>query len=426
MTLLKTTITTAITLGVGGLIAPASADVFTPRWPISELHSMQAGNTAGSYAASAVMGAQGYMNTSPPANWDSNITTTCTADTMAQGGSIWPASCNPNGMSPALNTYSVGSDWVTRQFLETDQASALALQLSAMQSTTLRSPTIAPIFGQADHWVVMTQITAQLVSGVWNIQQVKAFDGGPPTGVDSSFNAYESGQQAWGANTWKGFYFKVLTAINPGCDPNCTSDPFFGKFVLNYEPPPGQDAPPVAAAFLRGPGVLAPGQTMSALQAQAHVWDSLRSAAVDTDPSLWNAIRNGVPGTALAVNAVFPSGDAWDYYLVPILPTAHATSAIAFVQVSADDGSFDGIQLPSTTMPFTPVPMARAEQLAAGLLNRGETLGLGILTWNARTLTGFAKSPNRPYYEFPVLDADGKQVSLVWMPLYSEKPVRAP
>lgn len=425
MTISKTTLTTTFALGVCSLTATASADVFNPRWPIAELHSMQAGNTAGSYAASTMMGAQGFGNVAIPNNWDAMITQSCHDITVANGGSLWPATCNPTGMAAAVQGYST-NHWVTVVYPETDQASALSLMLAALQSPSLLSPAVVPIYGQADHWVVVTQITAANMGGTWVIQQVKALDGGPPSGIDSSFNSYEAGTQAWGGNSWKNIYFKVLTAINPGCDPNCNTDPYFSKYVIDYEPPVGWTAPPVSAAYVRAPGALPPGETMNELQAQVHVWDSLTAAAINQDPSIWNAIRNGVPAHALAVNGVWPSGARWDYYLVPIVTSARPNSAVAFVQVSADDGSFDGIQVPNSAVPFTPVSMATAEQLAAGVLTRGETLGRGILTFDPRTLTQFAKSPSRPYYEFQIFGANGKEAGMVRVPSSSNKAVRTP
>jgi hypothetical protein len=425
VTILKTTLTTTLALGVCSLLTTASADVFNPRYTINELHSMQAGNTSGSYAAATMMGAQGFGNVSIPNNWDSMITTSCHNITIAAGGSLWPSNCNPSGMAAAVQSYST-NHWITVVYNETDQASALSLMLAALQSPSLLSPAVVPIYGQADHWVVVTQITAALSGGVWNIQQVKALDGGPPSGIDSSFNSYEAGTQAWGANSWKNIYFKVLTAINPGCDPNCNTDPYFSKYVIDYEPPVGQVTPQVSAAYVRAPGVLRPGETMNELQAQVHVWDSLTAAAVNQDPSIWGAIRNGVPGPALAVNAVFPTGARWDYYLVPIVSAAHPNTALAFVQVSADDGSFDGIQVPNSTVPFTPVSLATAQRTAAGVLTRGESLGSGILTWDARTLTQFAKSPSRPYYEFQIFGSDGKEAGMVRVPSSSNKAVRTP
>jgi hypothetical protein len=107
-----------------------------------------------------------------------------------------------------------------------------------------------------------------------------------------------------------------------------------------------------------------------------------------------------VPGAAFQVNAVWPSGSPWDYYLVPIL--SNTNTAIAFVQLAADDGSFEGIDVLKNSIRFNPVTMRKAERLARGTLAKGERLTGGVLTWDARSDARIAKSPIRPYYEFGV------------------------
>jgi hypothetical protein len=399
------------------LATSASADVFNPHFVMGELHSAQGGNTAGSFAASAMMGAQGYSGAFIPVNWDSLITSSCTTQT---GGSLWPAGCNPTGMAKAVGAYTA-NNWVTALFAETDEASALNLTLAAMQF--LGSPAIVPIYGQADHWVAVTQITATNTGSAWVINQVKAFDGGPTSGTDSGFNAYEAGVQAWGGNTWKNIYFKVITAINPSCDPNCSSDPFFNKYVIMYEPPIGQVVPQVTANFARAPGVLPPGQNgMNELLAQMQVWQALSLAGVDADPEIWNAVSRGVPGTAFHVNAVWPSGSPWDYYLVPIL--SNSRTAIAFVQLAGSDGAFEGIHVLTTPVAFAPLTMAQAEQLARGALGAGESLTAGTLTWNPRSDAQLVKSSVLPYYEFGVASATSKQAGVVRVMLNGGKVAR--
>jgi len=43
--------------------------------------------------------------------------------------------------------------------------------------------------------------------------------------------------------------------------------------------------------------------------------------------------------------------------------------------------------------------------LARTALGAGESLSPGILTWDPRARTPFAKAPTFPYYEFAVVDA---------------------
>jgi hypothetical protein len=118
--MLKITLSVAIALGASAL--PAQAQTFQPNvTPVPEVHSIGGANTAGSFAASAMMGAYGHSGLQLIQNWESSIISQCAAKT---GSSIWPGSCNPTGMSSALASLT-GRNWVQFTWLQNDQASAL-------------------------------------------------------------------------------------------------------------------------------------------------------------------------------------------------------------------------------------------------------------------------------------------------------------
>jgi hypothetical protein len=388
----KGIIGTAVALGLSGSAMYASADVFNPHFTVGELHSTTGANTAGSYAASTMMGAQGYANDLIPVNWQSVITSSCTSFT---GSSLWPASCNPTGMFQAVRAWTNNS-WVTVQYTDAQQATALNETLTSLQ--TFGSPAVVPIFGQADHWVAVTQITATNSGGVWTINQVKYFDGGPPGGADSSGNSYTGGVNAYSGSVWRNVYFKVITAINPSCDPNCTSDPYYNQYVIMFEPPTLNHQVSIGA-FDRAPGVV-PAGMMNAQVAPSLVWNALHAGGIDGDPEIWNAISGGQPGPAFEVHGWYPNGAAWNYMLVPVYDAPGSNTAIGFVQLAADDGSFEGVNVASTPAPFVGMSAASARQLALAQLVRGETLSGGTLTWDPTANVQFGKSPLNPYYEF--------------------------
>lgn len=418
MLILRQSFGAVVALGLCSLTVSANADVFQSPYPVTERHSTQGGGTPGSFAAAAVMGAQGYNNYAPPIDWENRLISECTRQT---GGSLWPAQCNPVGMASALRSIATAS-WVTQMWPETDQVNALNTTVASLKN--YRSPAVVPIYGQADHWVTITQITATYSGSSWVINQVRAYDGGPPDGVDSSFNSYYSGLQSWGGLVWSNVYYKVLTAINPTCDlVGCGSDPYYKKYVLMYEPPPGQPIPPMSAVFTKAPGMVPAGQhAMNEHLARIQVWRALAAAGIDADLEIWNAISGGTPGTAFKVNAVFPGGAPWDYYLVPILSSWN--TAIAFVQLSADDGSFESINVLTSPIQLNPVTMTRAEQLARGALAAGESLTGGILTWDPRVNSQLAKSPNNPYYEFGVAGIASTAASVIRVSLNNGTVVR--
>jgi hypothetical protein len=388
----KGVIGTAVALGLSGSAMYANADVFNTRYTVSELHSANGANTAGSYAAASMMGAQGFANDLIPFNWDSVITSSCTSYT---GASLWPSSCNPGGMYQAVRTWTNNS-WVTFTYADTQQATALNETLTSLQ--TYLSPAVVPIFGQADHWVAVTQITATNSGGVWTINQVKYFDGGPAGGADSSGNGYSGGTQSYSGSIWRNVYFKVITAINPSCDPNCTSDPYYNKYVIMFEPPT-LNHPVSIGSYDRAPGIV-PAGMMNANVAPSLVWHALHAGGIDTDPAIWNAISGGQPGAAFEVHGWFPSGAAWNYVLVPMYDAPGSSTAIGFVQLAADDGSFEGVNVASNPTPFVPVSAAAAHQIALSQLARGETLSGGTLTWDPFVNVQISKSPLRPYYDY--------------------------
>jgi hypothetical protein len=377
--------------------------LFTTRFPVAERHSVQGANTASSFAAAAMMGAQGFSNAVPPGNWESMISSSCTAQTTSQtGGSLWPAGCSPSGMASAVTAFS-SNDWETRTWAATDKTIALNETVASLQF--YQSPAVVPIYGQADHLAAITQISATNSGGSWTINTVKAVDGGPSGQMDSGTNSYLPGLQSMSGFVWANVFYQPVTVINPSCnDLGCTADPYYNRYVLMFDPPRGQSHPPVSAVFAKAPGVDLEGRyMMDEHLAQTQVWKALASAGVDADPEISKAIRGGVPGDAFQVNAVWPSGSPWHYYLVPIL--SKANTAVAFVQLAADDGSFESIHVPTNPMPFAPVTMKQAQQRARSVLAHGERLTAGTLTWDPRITTKMAKSPLRPYYKFGVVNA---------------------
>jgi len=428
----KSAISATITLGICSLAGSASADTFIPRFPVSELHAMST-DSAGSLAACAVMGAQGFSNATPPPDWETFITSSCTAKTKTLAGplSLWPATCNPTGMALALNAFTPAADWIKVIYSGANQAAALNETVLSLQ--TYGSPAVVPIYGQADHWVVLTQIIAtNLGGGSFNITNVKGFDGGRLGGFDSGGTNFYSGQQTWGAVPWKNTFYLVVTAINPSCDGavgGCgaapVSDPFYNNYVLMFEPPAGP-RPQITATFDRSPAGIVPAGTngMNEHQAQTHVYDALSLAGIDQDLDTWAAVAGGVPGTAFHVNAVWPDGSPWNYYLVPIMSSTSSTTAIGFVQLDGDDGSFQGINVPTHPVPFVPASMLKAQQLASGVLAKGETLGAGKLTWNPRGNSQLVTSPNFPYYEFSITGSKTSKAPIARVTLHNGTVVR--
>ena len=454
----------ALLSGVLGVSALAHADEFdfTARYyPLSsfalpECHTKTSGNgTAGSFVAAAMMGAEGFSDYMPPngcthpappaTDFEDTLVASCTSFTIAAGypSSVWPAGCNPLGMARALNAFpGLSVDWVMDMWTptnsdpqqDTSRTAALNTMIGGLQSSFLRSPAVIPMFGQGDHWVTLVEVDASTgvpqpntgSSGTYDINYVMYYDGGPAASGshDGGFNPYPgAGLQMYGGATFANNYYRVISNIMPHCSstPACTADPFYNKWVLLYEPPAGAPIPQVSGSFKRAPGV----GHMTEHLAQILVWRSLFLSGAATNPQVWPKIQNGVAGRASLVNAAYPSGAPWNYYLVPIMENATSTNAIAMVQLAADDGSFEGIHVLNTPMTFNSVTHADATDIAQGTLVEGEHLGAGALTWNPASHTGLNKSTSQPYFEFHVLSAANSDAGVVRVMLDSGAVERA-
>jgi hypothetical protein len=206
-----------------------------------------------------------------------------------------------------------------------------------------------------------------------------------------------------------------------GCGAPPTSDPFFDKFVIMFEPPPNAVHEQIQTAYQASPGIVPAGHNaMNAHLAQRRVFDALTAAGINNDAAAWGVISSGVAGPASLVNGVYPNGILWNYYLVPILSSRSADTVIAFVALSADDGSLDHLNVLAQPAPFVAVAPTRAAELARGTLGRGEGLTGGTLTWDPRTN---ARSPSLPYYEFGVAGASSQNAA-VRVPLHGGRAVR--
>jgi hypothetical protein len=408
-----------------GVATPGIADTFNVHFPPPGtvpdtwgLNSVHGAGTSGSFAAAAMMGAKGWNNYVPPANWENLIITDCKADTNP--ASKWPSTCDPAGMMSALSVAPFSmppplqANWAISQYDGPINPTTHVVDPSlpdpnkpyAMNAVvnSLRihgSPAVIPMYGQADHWIAIIQVTATLQSsGLYGVNTIKYYDGGPAGQQDTSQQQYAGvGVYSMGSIAFNGGYYSVLTAINPQCDP-CISDPYYGKWLMLYEPPAGEAHPPGdPTVAVRAPGV---SKVMNEKLAQLFVWRSLVAAGIDKDPQMWSALSAGIAGPAVRVAGVFPSGAPWNYFLVPILQKTNTKLVIGFVQLAADDGAFELVHLLPSPAPFTPMDHRTAGTRAGQLLARGESLTTGTLVWDPRKNTPSARTPTSPYFEFPV------------------------
>lgn len=426
MKILKSALGTLLALAVLPVVAHAQT-TFNPRHTVFEVHSRFQPSDGGigpasSFAAASVMGAIGFSNSPVPADFETNIVSGCTAQTklITNPLSVWPSTCNPDGMALFLNNFSPPNPpgefpvhWIT--FKSITQATVISELIRGLRD--FGSPGIVPVYGQADHWVAVTQVT---ISALGAVSNVRAFDGGKIGGTDSGTNSFFQGLQSWSGTAFKNTFFVLLTAINPSCDGvdpgGCgappVNDPFANKFVLMYEPPANRtNTATQLASFETFKGVAAKG-AMNATLASARLTDALVQAGIHADPQMWGVLKAASPGAATLVTGRWPDGSANNYYNVPMLSSQNSNTAVAFVQLDAANGAFLSANVLSTPVSFSPVTALRAQDIARSTLNAGESLSGGTLTWNPRSSSTFSRSPNEPYFEFTVVGSKTKAATV--------------
>jgi hypothetical protein len=425
MKYLKSAVRATTTLGVLSLAMSASANIYVPFYPVVEVHGSKGENSSSSLAAAAIMGEKGYSNTyngvvaptltsPPPAGWEDAIINGCAFKTrIAYPTSLWPAICNPVGMAQTLQALDPGANWIVGTDPNTSSGKATILNWIFSSVYTYHSPAVVPLFGQADHFVAIHRFDATIVKVTGNsttfvINSLSFYDGGsfgldPANPLkDSGLHPYYSGLQTFSGSTFASSYSSVVAGIP-------SSDLFYNQFLLLFDPPGGQPSLDGTTSYVDATGI-EPHGAMNEAKAQNRLWDALVAAGINNDPATWDPLSGAVAGPAVLVNGVFPDGSPWNYYLVPVLKDA--STAVAFAQLSADNGSFQHIQVLDSPVPYAPVTQTQAAQLASGVLATGDRLTTGgKLTWNPLSDPVLARSPNAPYYEFGVIDANGKRTT---------------
>jgi hypothetical protein len=387
----------AASLGSAASIAQANVIVYKTNYPpvdaSAEINGSLGGGTARSFVAAGMMGAKFYGNKNV-AGMEASLLATCQSKTQA--GSTWPEGCDFAGLTSTLNS-TFAEHWIQGVYDDASQGNAINAQISGLRD--YHSPLIAPLYGQADHWVTAYEMSVD--STTFALQNVKFFDGGSNAFSDGDTNSYFDGFFQIAGSIWKNVYYQMIVSV-------AVTDPYFHKFLVTFDPPSGVDPRRVDAPWKYGmsasPGVLHSGEQMSAELAQERAWNALFAAQVNEDDVMWSSIERSMPGPAWEVAGFAPSGEAWRYYLVPMLD--EASSAVALVQLSAHDGAFEQIGVGSRPRLFLGVTRPEAIELAGALLADDEVLQGGELTWDPRA-GSHARSPLFPYYEFHVSDSKG-------------------
>lgn len=373
---------------------------------------------APSLIAALVMGARGYQNYAPPPGWKASFQTLCESETtrLSWAGHpqdpdrAWPSKCDTWGAASTIKMRT-GLDWTIQIYNDDQYGLLIAKMLEAVVSW--HSPVVIPLWGQADHWAVFFRM-----SGTDNppkkrvIEKIWFEDGLEPTlDAGGNHNLYFTwgGLNMMSGGALPGIAYQSLSYINkkPNC---CDADPLMDKFVILFAPPSGFPLKLTASSTnieyaLSPPLVKKGSRLMSAQLAQDRFQEALQKADVLDDKVIAHMIAVGKPDSTVLVNGVSATGAPWNYYLITL--TDDQGNVVGYVQLSADDGSFERVFVPNQLRPDISTSAEAAAAVAANSLENSQHLGPPQLRWDPRVNHIATRSPQGPFYEFPILTTQG-------------------
>jgi len=409
-----------------------------------------------SMISAMAMAAEGYsLWTPPPGDWVKSLTTDCaTKSSVLRGDSTagtaarpWTpfewfeglpdpyAECSPSGLALTFSA-AAGQNWDVGSFPKDQGFEAASEAVSLIRH--LQTPVVVPAFGSWDHWMTLVRVhTANRTPMIWDVDVVDLYDGfldGPPdlkgkTNIKSAGYPlkaidFATGRLTADGDTFNSTYYRFVGFFGHPCmgkplaDPDsCQNkgDPWFYKYVLLFDPPPGSSLlpslPPTKYHFNQSPGVWAQGQRVTPRQAAAVAHLALASAGMDAGEANRRALTSGQAGEAVLVDGVKASGEPWRYFAVPWRQPDGTLSAIALL--SEADGHAQMLAAFDPPVKVGPVDIDYARTEAVKLLEDGELLGEITIRWDPAAGVSGARSPIRPYYAVDVVDGSGSHRGVV-------------
>ena len=369
---------------------------------VSDWSSSSAADTGRSFAIAGMAGAKAMCGSVSSSHGSALLTSCASYASSYSDRTDWPNYCPPGYMDDALKAKYYSSSTGYNNWIQAYNGTSQTSGINAIGTgfSTYTSPSVVPLYGQADHWGAVYKLEGSISSGTTTLSKTYFYDSA--SGSDGDGNDY-IGSYSCSASTFKVVFYQMLNV--PG-DSN-----YNNHYVVLYDPPVGTDPAREQARFvnkelelLGAPGVTLPGEMMTEGLAAARVWEALIAADLDQDAD-WDRYAWGEAERAWKVAGTAPSGEPWDYYLVPILD---GDDALAFVQLDAQDGAFQQVFIPEEPVPYVGLGRAAAREIAVTDLAADERLGRGQLTWEVSDR--FTNTPIFPYYRFEIL-AHGQPVA---------------
>ncbi len=373
-----------------------------------------------SFGAAAVMGIQGFDRYGIPLPTEAGLLADCRSRTS--GTSLWPQRCEPLPMASAMNAATGVSgkpeqNWIVKAF-PGSMGIADAQRWIVKSLSSWSSPALIPLRGAASEWGVVDKVCAQLAANgdLMDFGALQYHDIPNNSTVDLIYSDFQM------ANL-----YRLLTYINPGCDPRCTTAPYWNNYLVMMEPPPegssllGSMAAESTLPLLpqRPKGIALPGQAMTAELAQSQVWQAVGQAKFVGGPAVTAARQTGAPAPAFLVHGIGLEGESFEYFITPIRARQGSGDVLTFVSLASSDGSVQALYTPDKPEAWHPWEEDQARAVASRLLHPGERLAQGRLTFDLRVLHDSVRAPYHPFYAFPVVDSSGNGRDVVRVTMQS-------
>lgn len=307
----------------------------------------------------------------------------------------WPEKCSISGAVAATSKF-YAQNWLVLKFGAEKQTQAIDQVI--MSLATPKSPALVPLYGQASHWAAVYAVLANLDDPLKKeLVKVRYRDGGAASMEDADGNSMQDGATSMSGNTFKLSLYTVLKSIAP-------TDPFYGHYVVAFDPPVGQPLPPLSSIqYVGGTPLLEPGEVMNEELAGLLAFDALEVEGLWDDPAFAHKLGATVDaGDVMAVEGWAPDGAPWNYHIVPLVDAAGRT--VALVQLRSETGEFEQIRVFDRPGPFSYLGRREADAIARAALGIGansrQPRQNGVLRFDPRCGAEHCTSPWMPYYEY--------------------------
>lgn len=312
--------------------------------------------------------------------------------------------CNPQAIANVVSArFPAGSShW--QVYIQDAVSPTNAADFIINQFIRYQSPVVIPLSGGWGSWATIVEVDASAIPSGYKLERARLIDGFTGAIMDMP------------ARTFNMTYWPLFSYDGAICEPDhdgkhCDDGPYFdswyNKFIAIHDPPTTATTAArslIPVSYERAPALVTADQ-MSTDLATSRVFEALRLAGRDASPEVKSLMQSGHADPARLVRGRWPSGARHDYYLLAV--RSQDGRVTAFVQLDAEDGSFEQLTMLAQPIAYNPISAEAAQKLARTALRPGESLGNVTLAWDPAVSESVTSRPYLPYYELTVHGRDG-------------------